>query len=68
MLEKDLEIYDVWESPNKNLFIKISDNYSIAIGEKGEHEPLKGYYENQTLYVKRSETCEVKKVGRIIFD
>lgn len=31
MIEKDLEIYDIWESPNGNLFIKISDNYSIGI-------------------------------------
>ena len=40
MKEKDLEMYDIWESPNGNLFIKISDSYSIAIGPKGGHEPI----------------------------
>ena len=39
MLEKDLEIYDVWESPSGNLFIKMTEDYSIAIGSKGCHEP-----------------------------
>lgn len=39
MLEKDLDIYDIWQSPNGNLFIKISDDYSIGIGIKGHHEP-----------------------------
>ena len=38
-LEKDLEIYDIWESPNGNLFIKISGDYSIGLGSKGNHEP-----------------------------
>lgn len=31
MLEKDLEIYDVWESPNSQLFIRITEDYSIAL-------------------------------------
>jgi hypothetical protein len=30
-LEKDLEIYDIWESPNGNFFIKISGDYSIGL-------------------------------------
>lgn len=67
MLEQDLEIYDVWESPNGNMFIKISDNYSIAIGSVGEHEP----YRADLLcsqYIKSSDKVVVKKVGKIIFD
>jgi len=39
MIEKDLDIYDVWEAPNGNVFIKISNGYSIAIGPKGYHNP-----------------------------
>ena len=67
MKEKDLEIYDVWESPNENLFIKISENHSLAIGAKGYHDPN----ENDSTgsqYVKSNDIVPVKKVGRIIFD
>jgi hypothetical protein len=66
MKEQDLEIYDVWKSPNGNLFIKISNNYSISIGPKGSHEPndvdLK-----MSQYVKSSPIVPVKKVGKINF-
>lgn len=69
MLEKDLEIYDVFESPNGNLFIRMSENYSIAIGAKGDHEPNTEWCELKTTqYVKRNDVAPVKKVGRIIFD
>jgi len=66
--EKDLEIYDVWKSPNGNLFIKISDDYSIAIGSKGNHEPTEGYDLQNTQYIKRNDIVPVKKVGKIIFN
>jgi len=67
MKEKDLEIYDVWESPNGNLFIKITDDHSIAIGPKGHHEPCE--YDNlHSSYVKRNDITPVKKVGKITFD
>jgi hypothetical protein len=69
MLEKDLEIYDVWESPNGNLFIKICDDYSIAIGQKGHHEPNVEWNElNRTSYVKSNDIIPVKKIGSINFD
>jgi hypothetical protein len=69
MIEKDLEIYDVWESPNGNLFIKLTDDYSIAIGHKGHHEPLKELNElNLTQFVKSNDVVPVKKVGKIVFD
>lgn len=32
MLEKDLAINDIWESVNGNYFLKISDEYSLALG------------------------------------
>jgi hypothetical protein len=68
MIEKDLEVYDVYESPNGNLFIKISDNWSIAIGPKEHHEPNVEWGElKQTQYIKRSDITPVKKVGRIVF-
>jgi len=69
MIEKDLEIYDIWESPNENLFIKISDNYSIGIGPKGHHEPNEEWNELKSVkYVKSNNITPVKKVGRIVFD
>lgn len=67
--ETTLEIYDVWESLNGNLWIKVSDDYSLAFGAKGSHEPsdhelaLKG-----TPYRKKSKFDNPKKVGRIVFD
>ena len=68
MIEKDLKIYDVWESPNGNLFIKISDNYSIAIGPKGNHEPNIEWGDLiRTQYVKSNNVTPVKKVGKIVF-
>jgi len=67
MKEADLEIYDVFKAPNENLFIKISEEYSIAIGSKGFHNPEK-HDLNITQYVKKSNICNVKKVGKIVFD
>lgn len=32
MLEEDLAINDIWESVNGNLFLKISNDYSLALG------------------------------------
>ena len=69
MIEKDLGIYDVWEAPSGNLFIKISDDYSIAIGVKGNHEPNEEWGDlKHTQYVKSNNITTVKKVGRIIFE
>lgn len=69
MIEKDLEIYDVWESPNGNLFIKLTDNYSTAIGPKGDHSPLEEANDlKRTQYVKSNDVTPVKKVGKIVFD
>ena len=68
MLEKDLEIYDVWESLNGNLFIKLSNNYSIAIGQKDSHEPNIEWNElNKSQYVKSNNISTVKKVGKLQF-
>jgi hypothetical protein len=69
MLEKDLEIYDIWEAPSGNIFIKLSDNYSIAIGRKGDHEPSNVWNETEkSQYVKSSEFVKVKKIGKLKFD
>lgn len=69
MIENDLEIYDIWESPNGNLFIKISDSYSIGIGKKDDHEPNEEWGElKQTQYVKSNNITPVKKVGRMVFN
>ena len=68
MKEKDLSIYDVWEAPNGNLFIKISDNYSIAIGPKGGHEPNNEWGDlKRTQYIKSNNITPVKKVGMLSF-
>jgi len=65
--EKDLAVYDVWKAPSGNLFIKLSDSYSIAIGSKGHHDPSI-YDLEQTQYNEKNDITTVKKVGRIIFD
>lgn len=68
MKEKDLKVYDVWEAPNGNLFIKVCDEYSLAIGSKENHAPNKTFGDlNKTQYTKRSEIIEVKKIGKIEF-
>lgn len=69
MKETELEIYDVYEAVSGNLFIKISNDYSIAIGSKGFHDPSNHLYElDETQYVKINNICNVKKVGKLIFD
>ena len=69
MLEKDLEIYDIWESPNGNLFIKLSEDWSIAIGPKGHHQPNVEWGElNRSQYIKRNDVTPVKKVGKLKFE
>jgi hypothetical protein len=66
-LEKDLDIYDVWESPNGNIFIKISENYSIGIGRKGNHEPNNTGDLEQTQYTRCDVCTPVKKIGKLSF-
>jgi hypothetical protein len=68
--EKDLDIYDVWESPNGNLFIKVSEEYSIAIGSKGDHNPTSEGFDDfkHSQYVPSSNIVTVKKVGKIFFN
>ena len=64
--ECDLNIYDVWESPNGNLFIKLTDEYSIAIGSKGNHQPNEDWGElKHSQFVKANNITTVKKVGTI---
>jgi hypothetical protein len=68
IFEKDLDIYDVWEAPSGNCFIKISNDYSIAIGPKGSHEPNEVWGDlKRTQYVKSNNITPVKKIGNIIF-
>lgn len=67
LTEDDLEIYDVYKSANGNLFIKITNEYSIALGPKEDHQP----YDidlNSTQYVKRNNVHRLTKVGRIEFN
>ena len=69
MVEKDLDIFDVWQSPSDNLFIKVSDNYSLAIGAKGQHAPDNTWGDlSRTQYVKKSDIVTVIKVGRVLFN
>lgn len=69
MIERDLNIFDVWESPNGNQFIKISNEYSIAIGGEGDHEPnIEAGDLKHTQYVKSNDITPVKKIGKIVFD
>jgi len=67
VFEKDLEIYDVFESPNGNLFLKIDCNYSIPLGPKTS-DPLDLEDIDFGLgYVKSSIITPIKKVGSIKF-
>lgn len=65
MLEKDLDIYDVWESVNGNLFIKLTEEDSIGIGAVGEHAPNE-YDFGKSQFIKADNVSEVKKVGKLI--
>jgi hypothetical protein len=66
MIESDLEIYDVWEAPNGNIFIKMSQNYSIGIGTKGNHAPL-GDDLHISNYSKSNDITPVKRIGKLCF-
>ena len=69
MLEKDFEIFDVLEAPSGNLFIKVSDEYSLAIGSRYSPKPNIEWGElTRSQYVKRSEITPMIKVGRLVFD
>lgn len=67
MTEKDLDVFDVWESPNGNHFIKITNSLSIAIGPEGGYEPHSSDLKH-TQYVKADNITPVKKIGKIVFD
>lgn len=60
--EDDLEIHDVWESPNGNRFIKVGGGYSLALYSDPNSEDLK-----YSQFVK-SHNTRAKKIGKIIFD
>jgi hypothetical protein len=64
-LEKELELYDVWESPNGNIFIKMGAGWSIGIGHINGHQPNQLDL-SKTQYVKESDTVPVKKVGKLV--
>jgi len=64
--EFDLNIYDVWQSVNGNLFIKLTHEYSIAIGQKGHHDPNDEWGDfTKSQFVKANNVHEAKKVGEI---
>lgn len=65
--EKDLDILDLWESPNGNLFLKVNDNFSVALGQKGFFGPIE-HYEKGATFVLSDTVTPVKKVGKLIFD
>lgn len=67
MAKKELEILDIWKSPNGNLFIKVSHEYSIALGRKKNLEPCVRDLET-SQYVKTNPNVRAKKVGRLVFD
>jgi hypothetical protein len=64
--EKDLKIYDVWEAPTGNIFIKVSEDYSIVLGTKGYHKP-NDYDLKQSQYIKSNDVTPAKKVGKLKF-
>jgi len=51
------------------MFIKVTGEYSIAIGSKGNHNPNKEWNKlDRTQYVKSNDVSPVMRVGKLIFD
>lgn len=69
MLEDDLQILDLWQSPNGNLFLKIDSEFSVVLGPAeclGEVDPREKneMYPSRRLIPKNNVT-PVVKVGRL---
>lgn len=67
-IESDLNIFDVWESPNGNLFLKINDEYSVPLGHKSSVGQVLQGMENDHCFIKRNNITAVKKVGQVIMN
>ena len=65
----DLNIYDIWEDSNKDLFIKMTNEHSISIGSKGKHSPSDMWkLLDSSLFIKPNNNTPVKKVGKLQFN
>jgi hypothetical protein len=65
-VEADLEVYDLWQAPSGNLFLKVNEEYSIPIGTIGNHGPDE---HNPVLrFSPSNDVTPVKKVGRLQID
>jgi hypothetical protein len=63
--EDELDIYDIWQSSNGNLFIKLNAEYSIAIGQFGEHKPNACDLEGPQFV--RTSNSPARRVGKLKF-
>ena len=65
MTEFDLDVLDVWESPNGNYFLKVDTEYSISLGPVDNFGPS-DWERTDGKYVKANSITSVKKVGRLV--
>ncbi len=61
--EKDLDVYDLWQSPNSNLFLKINENESLVLGPYKEHHSDTNGRLTYFSTVQSNSITEVKHVG-----
>lgn len=66
MTEKELDVYTFWEAPNGNTFLKITENYSLALGPINFQDPLPQDLRS-TQYVAVGD-CRAKKIGKLILN
>lgn len=68
-LEKDLEVFDVFTSPNGNYFLKVNNEFSLPLykREDGSFGPKLGE-DLKTQFIRKSEICSVVKVGKLILE
>lgn len=67
LFETDLKPFDVYETPNGNTFLKLSDDRCIAIGKRNEPFEFEDGDKLHTLPLNK-DPLKVKKVGKIVFD
>ena len=61
--EHNLKILDLWQSANGNLFLKITPEYSIALGGLNRHERIGD--SDSFPVIKTNPIFDVVKVGRL---
>ena len=66
----NLMLFDIYETPNGNNFLKVSDNESLPLGrfDEGEFTTFDIRLSDATIFVKNQPDLKVKLVGNIVND